>query len=91
MNAQARQNLISNKARYLAWINDIDRVVREIAAHGTASATISVGGGSKSYTRLDLDELRKLRSDYTERVTQIQRRLAGIPSVGVRRIMTVRY
>ncbi len=91
MTAQARQNLISNKARYLAWINDIDRVIREIAANGTVSATISVGGGSKSYTRLDLDELRKLRLDYTERVTQINRRLAGVPSTGIRRVMVTRY
>lgn len=91
MNAQARQNLISVKARYLAWINDIDRVMREIAVHGSASATVSAGGGSQSYTRIDLDKLRKLRSDYAERVTQIQRRLANVPSVGGRRIMTVRY
>lgn len=91
MTAQARQNLTSNKARYLAWINDIDRIMHEIAVNGAASGSVSAGGGSQSYTRLDLDKLRKLRSDYTGRITQIQRRLAGIPSVGVRRIMTVRY
>ncbi len=91
MNAKARQNLISNKARYLAWINDIDRIMREIAVKGAASGSISAGGGSQSYTRLDLDKLRKLRFDYAGRVTQIQRRLAGIPSVGIRRVMTVRY
>lgn len=80
-----------NKARLLTWIGEIDRVVREIAVKGSASATISAGGGSKSYTRLDIDKLRRLRTDYCERVTQINRRLLGAPSTGIRRIVTVRY
>ena len=91
MTEQARQNLISNKARLLAWVNDIDRIMREIAVNGAASGSVSAGGGSQSYTRLDLDKLRKLRAEYAGRITQIQRRLAGVPSVGIRRVMTVRY
>ena len=91
MSALSRDNLIKNKARLLTWISEIDRAVQDIAVKGTASATISAGGGSKSYTRLDLDGLRRLRTDYAERVTQITRRLAGVPSIGIRRIMTVRY
>lgn len=91
MTTTARDNLIKNRARLLVWIGDIDRVVQEIAVKGTASATIQAGGGSKSYTRLDLGVLRKLRTDYAERVTQINRRLAGGPSTGIRRFMTVRY
>ena len=91
MTATARQNLIKHRARFLVWIGDIDRAVQEIAVKGTASATIQVAGGSKSYTRIDLGELRKLRTDYAERVTQINRRLVGLPSTGIRRIMTVRY
>lgn len=91
MSAQARDNLIKNRARLLTWISEIDRAVQDIAVKGTASATISAGGGSKSYTRLDLGTLQKLRTDYADRVTQITRRLAGVPSIGIRRIMTVRY
>ena len=60
MTAQARQNLTSNKARYLAWINDIDRIMHEIAVNGAASGSVSAGGGSQSYTRIDLDKLRKI-------------------------------
>lgn len=82
--------MIKNKARLLTWISEIDRAVQDIAVKGTASATISAGGGSKSYTRLDLDDLRKLRSDYADRVTQIDRRLAGVSPTGIRRVMVTR-
>lgn len=91
MSALSRDNLIKNKARLLTWISEIDRAVQDIAVKGTASATISAAGGSKSYTRLDLDGLRRLRTDYAERVTQINRRLAGAPSTGIRRVMVTRY
>ena len=91
MTEKVLHNLIGNRAKYLAWIGEIDRTVREISLNGTASATISAGGGSKSYTRLDLDDLRRLRTDYAERVTQINRRLAGAPSTGIRRVMVTRY
>jgi len=90
MTATARDNLVKNRARYLAWINEIDRVVRDIAVKGTASASIQAGGGSKSYTRIDLGTLSKLRTDYAERVSQINKRLAGVPSTGIRRVMMVR-
>lgn len=90
MSALSRENLIKNKARLLTWISEIDRAVQDIAVKGTASATISAGGGSKSYTRLDLDDLRKLRSDYADRVTQIDRRLAGVSPTGIRRVMVTR-
>lgn len=90
MTQAAEIRLIKNRARLLAWVADIDRVVQEIATKGTASASISAGGGSKSYTRLDLGTLRALRADYADRVTQINRRLAGAPSTGIRHVMTVR-
>lgn len=91
MTEKVLHNLIGNRAKYLAWISEIDRTVREISLNGTASATISAGGGSKSYTRLDIEKLQKLRSDYAGRVTQIDRRLAGAPSTGIRRIRIARY
>lgn len=83
-------NLIKNKARYIAWIGQIDRVVQEIAVKGTSSASISAAGGTKTYTRLDLGKLAELRKDYAERVTQIKRRLAGGLSTGVRRVLVTR-
>lgn len=85
-----QDNLRANKRRLLGWIKAIDQAVHEIALTGTASATISAGGGSKSYTRLDIDKLLSLRGEYAARVAQINRSLAGIVPGGVRHVMTVR-
>lgn len=80
----------ANKLRLVRWIGEIDRAVQEIATTGTASASISAGGGSKSYTRIDVEKLLALRRDYAGRVAQINRSLAGIVPGGVRHVMTVR-
>jgi len=90
MSAQSRDNLIKNKRRLLTWINEIDRARQAIAVNGYASATISAGGGTKSYTRLDLDDLKQLRTDYADRVAQINRRLVGVSPTGIRRVMVTR-
>lgn len=90
MTEKIKRNLVANKLELLNKIKGLDAVIQEIALKGTASATISAGGGSKSYTRLDLATLRSLRKDYAEEVTQINRRLAGVMPGGIRHIMTVR-
>lgn len=73
----ALDNLKANKARLLKWIDEIDRVRHEIALSGSSSAMLSAGGGSKSYTNLDLDKLATLRADYVRRVRAINRSLHG--------------
>ena len=83
-------NLKANKRRLLGWIKAIDHAIQEIALTGTASATISAGGGSKSYTRLDIDKLLTLRREYAGRVAQINRCPTGIVPGGIRHVMTVR-
>lgn len=83
-------NLRQSKRRILGWIAAIDRAVQDIAETGTASATISAGGGSKSYTRIDLDRLLSLRREYARRVASINRSLVGIVPGGIRHVMTVR-
>lgn len=86
------ENLTRNKNQLLAWIGEIDRVIHEIALSGTASASLSAAGASKTYSRLNLSELRSLRAEYAGRVAQINRALvAGSNPLGVRRVMTVRY
>lgn len=86
------ENLTRNKNQLLAWIGEIDRVIHEIALSGTASASLSAAGASKTYSRLNLSELRSLRAEYADRVAQINRALvAGSNPIGVRRVMTVRY
>jgi hypothetical protein len=85
-------NLTRQKNQLLAWIGEIDRVIHEIAVSGTSSASLSAAGGSKTYTRMNLSELRSLRAEYAQRVAEINRALApGGNPLGIRRITTVRY
>lgn len=42
----------------------------EIATKGYASATMSSGGGSKSYTRLDLDKISSLISELLKELNE---------------------
>lgn len=90
MTERQRQNLRANRDRLVGWINEIDRVIHDIAVKGTASATLSAGGGSKSYTHIDLASLRSLRADYADELVQIKRKLGGALPGGIRRIMIVR-
>ena len=87
----AISNRLKNKNRYLFWIAEIDRCIHEIAISGTASASLSAGGGSQSYTHADLDKLRKLRGVYASRVQEINMSLAAFPNnTGIRHVQTVR-
>lgn len=84
-------NRLKNKNRYLSWIAEIDRCIHEIAISGTASASLSAGGGSQSYTHADLDKLQKLRGKYAARVQEINMALAAFPNnTGIRHVQTVR-
>ena len=87
----AISNRLKNKNRYLFWIAEIDRCIHEIAISGTASASLSAGGGSQSYTHADLDKLLKLRSRYVSRIESINMALAQFPNAtGIRHVLTVR-
>lgn len=89
MNAK-QANRIKNRNRYLFWIAEIDRVIHEIATSGTASASLSAGGGSKSYTHADIDKLRNLRGSYVTRVKEINSAIASGSGIGIRHVVTVR-
>ena len=69
--------LINERKRILKDIAELDRTIAEIARSGTSSATLSAGGGSKTYTRIDLASLREQRMDFAERARAIARILAG--------------
>ena len=86
-----RENLKKQKRQLISWIADIDGVVHEIALSGTSSASLSSSGGSKTYSRLNLSELRELRREYMRRLNSIERALLGVRSIPARRILTVRY
>jgi len=87
----ARANQIKVKSRLLFWVAEIDRCVQAIAVSGTASASLSAGGGSQSYTHQDIDKLLALRARYSARISQINMALAAYPnSTGIRHVQTVR-
>lgn len=58
-------------------IAELKRVRMELATSGTASATVSGGTGSKSYTRLDLSKINELISALSKELMQLRNLLAG--------------
>lgn len=75
---------IEQKRKVLARISDcqreigeLKRVRFELATSGTASATVSGGTGSKSYTRLDLSKINELISALSKELVQLRNLLAG--------------
>lgn len=91
MSTKQTENLHKQKRQLLTWIAEIDRTIHEIALSGTSSASLSSSGGSKTYTRLNLSELRTLRIEYMRRLNAVNRAVLGIRSIPARRILTVRY
>ena len=53
-------------------IAEIDRAVSRIVQTGAASATISTGVGSKSYTNLSLSELRTERAQWAAALAKLK-------------------
>ncbi|MBQ1345230.1 MAG: hypothetical protein IIY62_02610 [Kiritimatiellae bacterium] len=51
-------------SKYRAIVEKIDEAIREIAISGTATASLSAGGGSQSYTHADIGDLQKTRASY---------------------------
>lgn len=85
-----QENIRIAKAKLAKEIKNLDRVISEIVEAGTASATISAAGGSKSYTRIDLPKLEALRANLSRRYGQLVRSLQGVGPAGIRHVMTVR-
>lgn len=60
--------------------NDIEELKRcrsEIAKRGYASATLASGGGSKSYTHLDLTKITEAISALTSELKKLKAMLSG--------------
>ena len=70
---------ISQKRKTLQRIADVERDIEalkkvrtEVAASGYASATLASGGGSKSYTRLDLSKITEAISALTSELKKLK-------------------
>lgn len=73
---QKRQTLI-RIAQCQHDIAELKDVRMQLATSGTASATVSGGTGSRSYTRLDLDKINNLISALSKELVQLRNLLAG--------------
>lgn len=78
------QMTITQTRKILQRIVDIENDIEElkkaradIAKNGYASATMSTGGGSKSYTRLDLSKITEAISALTSELKQLKAMLTG--------------
>lgn len=84
------------KAKILQKIKELTTEYAEKKAHydevfkGAASASMSSGSGSKSYTNFSLAELRKELDRIVSQIERLKRRLAGLPAGGIRHVVTVR-
>lgn len=58
-------------------IEELKRCRAEVAASGYASATTSSGGGSKSYTRIDIGKLTEAISAMSSELYKLRLLLAG--------------
>ena len=61
----------------------------EVGTNGYASATISSSGGSKSYTRVDLDKLTSLIKELQRELEQYRNLLSDGQSNPLRTIVTI--
>ena len=58
-------------------IETIDKTILEIGVSGYASATLSSGSGSKSYTRASISELTNLREYLSKQIAKYRKLLNG--------------
>ena len=58
-------------------LEELKRCRSEIAKKGYASATMSSGGGSKSYTRLDISKITEAIQALTTELKQLRAMLSG--------------
>lgn len=61
----------------------------EVGTNGYASATISSSGGSKSYTRIDLDKITNLINELQRELEQYRNLLSNGQSNPLRTIVTI--
>lgn len=72
MTTTQKRKVLTRIAEVEADIEELKRCRVEIAKNGYASATMSSGGGSKSYTRLDLSKITEAISSLTSELKKLR-------------------
>ena len=70
-------------------IDELEKARVDIGISGYASATISSSGGSKSYTRMDIDKITKLIGELNNKLTQYKNMLATGNGTPIKTIVPV--
>lgn len=89
MTTTQKRQIIERIAQTEADLATMRRVRMEVAASGFSSASLASGGGSKSYTRLDLARIIQLISSLEKEVLGLRRLLAPASSVQTTTTYTV--
>lgn len=89
MTTSQKRQIIERIAQTEADLATMRRVRMEVAASGFASASLASGGGSKSYTRLDLARILQLISSLENEVRCLRKLLAPASAVQTTTTYTV--
>lgn len=89
MTTEQKRKTLARIATCQQEIAELKRVRMELASSGTASATVSGGTGSKSYTRLDLDKINATIAELTRELAQSRTTLATGNARGTNTIVTI--
>ena len=72
MTTTQKRKVLTRIAEVEADIEELKRCRVEIAKNGYASATMSSGGGSRSYTRIDLSKITEAISSLTSELKKLR-------------------
>lgn len=89
MTITQKRKLLTRIAEVESDIEELKKARSEIAKNGYASATMSSGGGSKSYTRLDLSKITEAISALTSELKQLRAMLSGSSSTLWKNVLVV--
>lgn len=77
MTTEQQRKILERISQTQADIDALKKVRVKLATSGTASATMSSGGGSRSYTRMDISKITEAISALTSELKQLRAMLSG--------------
>ena len=89
MTITQKRKILTRIAEVESDIEELKKARSEIAKNGYASATMSSGGGSKSYTRLDLSKITEAISALTSELKKLRAMLSGSSSTLWKNVLVV--
>lgn len=72
MTTEQKRKILKRIAEIEGDVSELKRARTEIAANGYASATLASGGGSRSYTRLDISKLTEAIAALTSEMKKLK-------------------